>query len=106
MLYCLFVVLCRSPWLASTSSEISTAVHFVHEMGYIHRDVKPENVLVDVSGHIKLADFGSAARRVELFQEFNFVSISTKTPGISSLYIYFIQICYYLSASVNNKLSP
>ena len=46
-------------------SEISTAIHFIHEMGYIHRDVKPENVLVDVSGHIKLADFGSAASLTE-----------------------------------------
>ena len=46
-------------------SEISTAIHFVHEMGYIHRDVKPENVLVDTSGHIKLADFGSAAALTE-----------------------------------------
>ena len=46
-------------------SEISTAIHFIHEMGYIHRDVKPENVLVDVSGHIKLTDFGSAAGLTE-----------------------------------------
>ncbi|XP_023664142.2 citron rho-interacting kinase isoform X2 [Paramormyrops kingsleyae] len=43
-------------------SELVQAIHTVHQLGYIHRDVKPENVLIDRTGHIKLADFGSAAR--------------------------------------------
>ncbi|XP_029108972.1 citron Rho-interacting kinase isoform X2 [Scleropages formosus] len=43
-------------------SELVQAIHTVHQMGFVHRDVKPENVLIDRTGHIKLADFGSAAK--------------------------------------------
>lgn len=46
-------------------AEIVMAVHAVHQLGYLHRDVKPENVLIDRTGHIKLVDFGSAAKMNE-----------------------------------------
>ncbi|XP_030275569.1 citron Rho-interacting kinase isoform X3 [Sparus aurata] len=43
-------------------AELVEAIRAVHQLGYVHRDVKPENVVIDRTGHIKLADFGSAAR--------------------------------------------
>ncbi|XP_012726156.2 citron rho-interacting kinase isoform X4 [Fundulus heteroclitus] len=43
-------------------AELIEAIHTVHQLGYVHRDVKPENILIDRTGHIKLADFGSAAK--------------------------------------------
>jgi len=34
------------------------AVETVHDMDYIHRDLKPDNILIDQTGNIKLSDFG------------------------------------------------
>jgi Serine/threonine protein kinase len=39
-------------------AETILAVDSVHKLSYIHRDIKPDNVLIDKYGHIKLSDFG------------------------------------------------
>ncbi|KAJ1359921.1 Serine/threonine-protein kinase sax-1 [Parelaphostrongylus tenuis] len=39
-------------------AEATLAIQFIHNLGFIHRDVKPDNLLLDARGHVKLSDFG------------------------------------------------
>ena len=39
-------------------AELVVAIESVHKMGFVHRDIKTDNVLIDKDGHIKLTDFG------------------------------------------------
>ena len=42
--------------------EMILAIDSIHRLRYVHRDIKPDNVLLDANGHIRLADFGSCLR--------------------------------------------
>jgi serine/threonine protein kinase len=39
-------------------AELVLALESLHGMGCVHRDLKPDNILIDKNGHIKLSDFG------------------------------------------------
>ena len=39
---------------------VCDALEFAHDNGVLHLDIKPDNIMVDMSGRVKLADFGMA----------------------------------------------
>ncbi|XP_026196714.1 rho-associated protein kinase 2-like isoform X2 [Anabas testudineus] len=49
-------------WACFYTAEVVLALDVIHSMGFIHRDVKPDNMLLDQHGHLKLADFGTCMK--------------------------------------------
>jgi Rho-associated protein kinase 1 len=49
-------------WARFYCAELVLAIETIHNMGYVHRDIKPDNMLIDRHGHLKLADFGTCIR--------------------------------------------
>ena len=45
-------------WIRIYACEIAMGLHYLHNNHVIHRDLKPDNILIDERGHVKLTDFG------------------------------------------------
>ena len=66
-------------------AELVLAVDSIHKMNYIHRDLKPDNILIDRKGHLKLSDFG-LCKYTEIKPKIDFgVRINQAKPILSKI---------------------
>ncbi len=42
------------------AAQVYLAIAYLHDLGFIYRDLKPQNVLIDIDGYIKVSDYGLA----------------------------------------------
>lgn len=82
--------------IRNLSREILSAVDFLHLNRVVHRDLKPQNLLVTHDGHIKLADFGLAKT-----YDFEMKLTSVVRNIFRILLLGFRIVIYYISTFIN-----
>jgi len=72
----------RSPEILRIASEISEALELAHARGFVHRDLKPDNIMLTEQGHVKVMDFGLARPIAAAAGDPERATMFVTTPGM------------------------
>ena len=69
--------------ILKAEKELLSAVEFAHNKGIVHRDIKPDNIMLTRAGKVKVLDFGIARAVAETFDD---IATTTSILGTAAYF--------------------